>query len=78
MLSCRAFSRQIEHHMLHHMFEQAAGRAVRLAYRKTERNGPLQELLEKLDLQPGADGTVEIPRPAFERIARQLPHEVPS
>ena len=78
VLSCRAFSRQIEHHMLHYMVEQAAGRAVRLVYQKTDRNGPLQELLEKLDLRPGADGTVVISRQALERNAQQLPHEVPS
>jgi FkbH-like protein len=75
VLSCRAFSRNVEHHMLHEVFELARGRAVVLDYRETPSNGPLRCFLEGigLDLRSkplrlGAD----VPR----RLEPLLPHTV--
>jgi FkbH-like protein len=76
VLSCRAFSRQIEEHMLHYMFELAAGKAVQLMYRKTDRNQPLQEFLAQLDTETGAQGTVVVSLQVLERLADRLPHQV--
>ena len=48
VLSCRAFSRKIEDHMLDHLFNQHKVAVVRLAFRPTVRNQPLRSYLAAL------------------------------
>jgi len=48
VLSCRAFSRRIEHHTLKYVFDTLGVKEVALDFRKTDRNGPLQEFVESL------------------------------
>lgn len=72
VLSCRAFSRRIEHRTLEFLFELTASKQVRLAFQPTERNQPLQEFLGTL---PVADGGV-LAREAFLAEAAGLPHEI--
>lgn len=73
VLSCRAFSRCIENHMLAYLFSRAA--VIDLVFEPTARNRPLQDFLIQLDAACG-----EIPLRLFaERHAPrhdQLPHEV--
>jgi len=74
VMSCRAFSRCIEHHTLKHIYEKYRLERLVLAYTPTDRNGPLQQFLETftpLEPQP-----VQIPRAAFSANAAVLPHSV--
>ncbi len=48
VMSCRAFSRRIEHATLKLLFERLDAKALRFDFVATERNGPLRELLEPL------------------------------
>lgn len=48
VMSCRAFSRQIEHHTLRFVFELLAVDVVSFDLVETERNGPLREVLGPL------------------------------
>ena len=45
VMSCRAFSRRIEHRCLEDLFEHFAADQVTLDFQPTERNSPLQEFL---------------------------------
>ena len=62
VLSCRAFSRRIEDHMLDHVFQHHGISTVRLNFRRTERNEPLRRYLAglglELELEPGAGADV--------------------
>ncbi len=56
VLSCRAFSRRIEHSILEFLFEQENIEEIVLHFSKTPRNTPLCEFLQSLgnaDLDPG-------------------------
>ena len=55
VLSCRAFSRRIEDHMLDHLFRQHGFEVLRLDFRPTARNGPLRTHLEGLGLSLSDD-----------------------
>jgi len=48
VMSCRAFSRRIEHKCIAHLFEAFDARAVVFDFRATERNGPLQEFFSSI------------------------------
>jgi FkbH-like protein len=74
VLSCRAFSRRIEHHTLARVFEQTGAAAISLAFQPTARNQPLQEFLRALGAETGAGGEVEIQAAAFLATA-ELPHQ---
>jgi FkbH-like protein len=45
VMSCRAFSRKIEHSCLKYVFDKLAVQAIRFEFLATERNGPLQDFL---------------------------------
>jgi FkbH-like protein len=75
VLSCRAFSRRIEHHMLLDLFESLGRDELRLDYRPTERNRPFQELVRQLGGAPEA-GAFVVSRARVEELLRALPHEV--
>ena len=45
VMSCRAFSRYIEHHTLDRLFAHFEADELEFAFSATERNGPLQEFL---------------------------------
>jgi FkbH-like protein len=48
VMSCRAFSRRIEHRCLELLFQRFGAEQMVLAYQATPRNGPLQEFLAAL------------------------------
>lgn len=76
VLSCRAFSRRIEHHTLEYLFGWTGAREIALEYRPTERNQPLQGFLRELGLETGSAGELVIKREEFERAEHALPHAV--
>jgi predicted enzyme involved in methoxymalonyl-ACP biosynthesis len=74
VLSCRAFSRRIEDHTLAFLFEHLACDRLRLSYRATARNKPLQEFITRLGAAPSPDRTIELRRSDVESVVRDLPH----
>ena len=75
VLSCRAFSRRIEHQTLKLLFERFDAEAIRLDYRRTERNGPTTDFLREA-LGATEDGPVTVSRTDFLAALPTLPHEV--
>ncbi|MBV8817764.1 MAG: HAD-IIIC family phosphatase [Acidobacteriaceae bacterium] len=71
VMSCRAFSRRIEHHTLQHLFEHWDVDAIQLAFQPTARNEPLQQFVRQLDASSGS-----IARHAFLEQTHELPHAV--
>ncbi|HEY1755181.1 MAG TPA: HAD-IIIC family phosphatase [Bryobacteraceae bacterium] len=78
VMSCRAFSRRLEHHTLDGLFQQADAGEVEFAFAATDRNQPLQEFFESLGISAGADGSHRISRAGFEEQCGVLPHQVSS
>jgi FkbH-like protein len=76
VLSCRAFSRRIEHHMLAWLFSRPEITAVQLDYRPTTRNGPLQDFLKTLGVDLGSATNVSLQRQDLEVRLQNLPHRV--
>ena len=76
VMSCRAFSRRIEFHTLHYLFETTGAKNISLAFRETERNQPLQEFLRSI--QPASNGTNSciVSRDQFVAAGHELPHAV--
>jgi FkbH-like protein len=75
VLSCRAFSRRIEHHSLAYLFEKFDIEAVVLDFEQTTRNSVLEGFLTSFDKAPEA-GLIEITREAFRARTSPLVHEV--
>lgn len=75
VMSCRAFSRRIEHHCLQYMFDTFGVGEISAAYRPTERNGPLRDFLTSL-LGSAPQDSVTITRHAFQAEASRLVHRV--
>jgi HAD superfamily phosphatase (TIGR01681 family) len=74
VMSCRAFSRRVEHQCLAALFEQFEAQAAVLNFIATKKNGPLREFLEQLLSEPPKDGTVRIDRAAFTNQCPRLYH----
>jgi len=75
VMSCRAFSRRIEHQCLQTMFERYAAREIRFAFEATPRNGPLQEFFRTIaDQTPSGPFTLQ--RTQFEEKRPALYHRI--
>jgi FkbH-like protein len=77
-LSCRAFSRRIEHATLAHLFDQLDVETIALDYAPTDRNGPLREFLAGFQISATEPG---ISRSAFEARCPHLhfmPEDLPA
>ena len=75
VMSCRAFSRRIEHCCLRFLLDRFGAEEIALRVRPTPRNGPLQEFLTALTgSEPSGD--VVITRAMFERNCPPLYHSV--
>lgn len=75
VLSCRAFSRRIEHHVLKYVFDILGVKKVVLDFQKTDRNWPFQEFLESL--RPTEIGYfLQIAAEEFERVSPLLCHSL--
>jgi FkbH-like protein len=69
VMSCRAFSRRIEHQCLKYLFESFGVDEIEFDYQNTPRNGPLQEFFTQLS------GTTPVPgvRLSKEQFAGSVP-----
>ncbi len=74
-MSCRAFSRRIEHRVLQALLEHLDAPALRLDFAATERNGPLREFLESVTGKRPVPFT-RVERSAFEARCPRLFDEV--
>ncbi len=71
VLSCRVFSRRIEHTMLSHLFETEGLDEIVLQFKRTDRNGPVREFIEELTGK-APEGDVSISRELFESKKPEL------
>jgi FkbH-like protein len=76
VMSCRAFSRQIDLHTLDHLFRIREIDDVALAFRSTERNSPMREFIHSVGLTANQQGEWCLSRETFLRGHHELPHEV--
>ena len=75
VMSCRAFSRRIEHQSLNRLFEKFGAEEISFDYQATPRNGPLQEFLASmLDSEPTSN--LRLSRTVFEEKSPSLFHRV--
>jgi len=75
VLSCRAFSRRIEHQCLNYLFEELEAEEIVFDYCATPRNGPLRDFFEALLGAPPA-ANARLSREFFSRSAPPLFHQV--
>ena len=77
VMSCRAFSRRIEHHMLDSLFRHCDGEEIAFAFAKTEKNQPLREFFASAGIRSSDDGAWRISRKDFLSSCGVLPHATP-
>jgi len=75
VMSCRAFSRRIEHQCLRRLFSTTGAGEIHFDFAPTQRNGPLQEFFRGL-LDRAPQGRFALSGGAFERKCPQLFHTV--
>jgi FkbH-like protein len=75
VMSCRAFSRRIEHQCLKHLFESLGVDEIVFGYEATPRNGPLQEFFAGLLGRPAEPG-LTLSEAQFASRAPQLFHRI--
>ncbi len=79
VLSCRAFSRRVEHAAVRFLLQFSGASEIEFQYRPTDRNGPLRDFLAAL-LAPGelpqTQGSPVLRQDAFEGAVPALYHEV--
>src|SRR5581483_6747560 len=76
VMSCRAFSRRIEHHTLEWLLTRLDCDRLELAFAPTERNSPLREFLSEFVELPLSAATVSLTRADWERGQTVLPHAI--
>jgi FkbH-like protein len=76
VMSCRAFSRGIEFHMLESLFRQSNAEEIEFAFQATDRNQPLQEFFRLIGVQPNGSGNLRLARSQFSAHDNLLPHQV--
>jgi len=75
VMSCRAFSRRIEHHSLKRLFDKFDADEAVFDFQSTERNGPTQDFFLALVGDPPQPG-LKISRASFQEKAPPLFHRV--
>lgn len=73
VMSCRAFTRRIEHHSLNELFGHFGVHEIELDFRPTERNGPARDFLASMAGEI-AEGPVTISRALFQKRCPPLQH----
>jgi len=76
VMSCRAFSRRIEHQCLKYLFDRFDLDEIVLDYVSTPRNGPLTDFLAAITGALPSEGVVPLAREQFEQTAPPLFHSV--
>jgi FkbH-like protein len=75
VMSCRAFSRRIEHRLLKYLFDRYDADVIHFAFTPTSRNGPMREFLSSV-AGDGVAGPVVLSRQCFEEKCPPLQHEI--
>jgi FkbH-like protein len=75
VMSCRAFSRRIEHQCIRYLFEELGADRINFDYSTTPRNGPMRDFLTSLATVP-INGSVTLTKENFSPIVSQLFHRV--
>jgi FkbH-like protein len=76
VMSCRAFSRRIEHHTLDSVFRVTGASELKFDFRPTERNQPLQNFFAEMGFDCAAAGQPSLRRETFVESRHELPHQV--
>ena len=74
VMSCRAFSRRIEHQCLNWLFENFDLQEITFVYQPTDRNKPLQDFLASITTAP-LSGDVHVSRADFSEKCPPLFHQ---
>jgi FkbH-like protein len=74
VMSCRAFSRRIEHQCLHWLFENFDLQEITFAFQPTDRNKPIRDFLASITTSPLVSG-VRVSRPDFSEKCPPLFHQ---
>ncbi len=72
VMSCRSFSRKIEHHTLDSLFQRTQADAIEFAFHPTDRNQPLQEFFLSMGVE---SGTGRLGHAQFIQNVGELPHQ---
>jgi FkbH-like protein len=75
VMSCRAFSRRIEHHCLSYLFEKTGATEITFDYLPTSRNGPLQAFLTEVAGEPPTP-VFKVRKETFDAMSPALLHRV--
>lgn len=75
-MSCRAFSRRLEHHTLDSVFRRTGVAEIEFAFHPTERNQPLQEFFQSMKVQHDGLDPCRLSRSEFLAQAGALPHQL--
>ncbi len=76
VMSCRAFSRRLEHHTLDSLFRETGSEEIEFAFEATDRNKPLQDFFRATGILPDAGGACRVLRAGFSISGDELPHRV--
>lgn len=76
VMSCRAFSRNIEFALLRALFERTGVETIALSFKQTPRNGPLQEFMSKFFPSSLPDGELHLSKTLFLENCPELFHQV--
>jgi len=77
VMSCRAFSRQIEFQIIKQLFHNTGASQIRFHFQQTPRNGPLQSFLSEFALVTSlTEGELCLPVEQFDRLCPPLFHQV--
>jgi FkbH-like protein len=75
VMSCRAFSRRLEHHTLDSLFRQSNVQELVFDFQSTERNQPLREFFQQIGICQNGSGVWRLSRSQFLERADELPHQ---
>lgn len=75
VMSCRAFSRMLEHHTIQALFARSNAEEIDFAFEGTDRNQPLQAFFKTAGIRPDASGAYRLSRTSSPQCAA-LPHRV--
>ena len=78
VMSCRAFSRRLEHHTLDGLFEHCNAEVIEFDFKATEKNQPLQKFLHSFGISADPAKDYRISRSSFVEQCGDLPHQISS
>jgi FkbH-like protein len=76
VMSCRAFSRQIEFQLVQRLYERFGADRIEFAFRRTQRNGPMQEFLSQFFPPSLPKERLELEASVFANTCPPLFHQV--